>query len=1464
MNRINFKLLLVLLAGLFVTAGGFYLLRRFQLSRNAGSKLELARKRLDEGKVADATGLFAQYVALRPRDHEAYAEYSKLLLSRAMAPDATRNDVARAFNSLETAVRNNPDDDDLRLQLAEFQLKVGRGTDAREHLSALETRFAEPPPADSTESPADREARLRRVRFLKATTYLGAGETEEAAGIVAELVGYDLGNRQFREAAAEIQAESDAYVMLAAILRERMEAADDAQQVLQELVRRQGDDPKAWLAMTSWYREQGKLDEAAAALAEAIKLDPDAPECVFADFELALTARDLDRAEAIVRRAAELFPDEERCYRGLAAVLMQQGDVGDAEQVLLDGIERLPTRASLQLMLTDNLLQQNKLDEASQAIARIRELYGADSGPVGLLEARLQVAESRWSEAKLKLEQVRPQLLGNAELVRQVDLYLAQCHAQLDEFDAQLDVNRRILSDAPGLLAARAGAAQALVSAGKTAEALAEFEAIAAALPANQLPSIPQVWYPLLQLRLASQAGLPEAERDWSGVDSLLDSLAASRSIAPSQLALLRAESLIRRGEQQAARDLLDAAATAEADAPVWAAVATLALRDDGPDAAMAALARVPERLTDTPALMAVEARIAASRPADVARQALDDLEKRAAGLPSAEAAGVFATIAPIRLAAGDRSAAARLWQRAAEQAPNDLAIREAILEMAVGMEDLEQARSAAEAVAKITGRSSARSRVAEATVTLLQARLRLAELAKAGKPPGRDLPDDVLEILGRARNLLIEAEAERPGWGMVQALFADAELLRGNRTAAIDRLRRAVAAGPANPALVRRLVALLYAENRLEEAQQAMGLLGEDGIQGMERISAEVELRAGKLDEAVALAEQSVAGDAPGYADLLWLGQLLARSGKFERAGEVLERATTVAADEPETWLALFNFLATTGRGEAALVPLKRGVALMPEPRRQLTLAQGYQMLGQRETAADLLREAADRWPDDLDVTRAVAADQLSRGRRDEARKLLETILARDDDAGDVQSWARRSLAELEASQGSYRDLLRAIELLQMNRTAGGSLAPEDLSLEISLLASRPEPASWRRAIERLEELAKQKPLTAGERLTRVQLRERLGEWPAARDELVALVASPKAPPAYVALLIEKLLAHGEASSAKIWLRRLEKTAPNSPITVALEAKLAIAENERAKAVEFARRLMPDGDAAVEKPAQLAAVAQLMEDLGFPKAADRVFERYAALDVAGIQAWVEFLGRQGRSDEALDLLESKWDSFSLERAVGVAVQVLRSQIDEVAAAATAGRITPWIEKAKRQDPGSVVVRLLDAELRTLQNHPSAAEGIYRDLLADRNLKATEAAIVANNLAFHLAKPDSATEARKLIDTAIDQLGPLPDLLDTRGLVRLAQGDYAGAVADLREAILDSSATKYLHLASVELAAGNTEAARAALASARAAKLVASRLSQEDAARLEMLANELDPEQSSAAAAGGRSNAVQP
>jgi Tfp pilus assembly protein PilF len=116
-----------------------------------------------------------------------------------------------------------------------------------------------------------------------------------------------------------------------------------------------------------------------------------------------------------------------------------------------------------------------------------------------------------------------------------------------------------------------------------------------------------------------------------------------------------------------------------------------------------------------------------------------------------------------------------------------------------------------------------------------------------------------------------------------------------------------------------------------------------------------------------------------------------------------------------------------------------------------------------------------------------------------------------------------------------------------------------------------------------------------------------------------------------------------------------------------------------------------------------------------------------------------------------------------------------------------------------------------------------------------------QAAIVSNNLAFHLAEPKTAAEAKKLIDAAIDTIGPHPDLLDTRGLVRLALGENRDAVADLEQATLQPTDVKLLHLAYARLRNGDKSAARTALEQGRKKGLTSERLTVADRARLREL-----------------------
>lgn len=1443
MKRVNLTLLLTLTVAVVVAVVGIVVLRRFQILRNAGGLVPLARQRLEEGKAGEALQLFQRYVGLRPEDDAAFAEYASLLLRKTESPDVTRADLAKAYSVLEEAVRRNPQNDLLRARLAQFQLRVGRFADAREHLEVLRGRLA----ADAAEQPsaaeagADADANLATpasVALMLARSHLGVGDFERAAAIAGELIGFDVAARSFGAEPATV-AEADPYILLAAILNEEFEDNAAAARVLEELVKARPDDAQAWLAMSRWHRQQGDAGAAGKDLDRALELAPDDANVLFASLELLLESGDLARAEPLARRALASFPADDRGYRAVATICLQQRRADDAEQVLRDGIAAIPTRASLLLMLTDLQLQRNEIDEAERTLDRVQELFGKTNPAVGLFEARILIARQQWLQARQRLRELRPLVAGVEELTRQVDLYLGQCAEQLGEFDEQLAANQRVLSDSPTSLPAQIGAASALMSAGKADEALAGFEAIVASIPADRLPAIPQAWLPMLQLQVAAQARLPAEKRDWSKIDALLESLQQAPEVSALQMALLRADVLVRKSEFETAAAVLDKAAAANPASPQLAAArASLALRRQGPEAARGVLAALPADVGGDPAVLSVEAQVAVAEGREAADAAFARIEERARALPDEPAAKLLSQLAGLSLGFGDREAAERLWTEAAARQPDDTQSRSALFELALDSGDVARAEAAAAALGKVAGEDSPQGRVARAAVAIATVRRAL----QARQEPGGAMPElsaAERQKLDEARSLLVEAENGRAGWSRVQTLYAEVEGLKGDVTAAIDRLQRAVSLGATNPAVVRQLVSLLYATNRIDEARRALAALGPESP-GLERLSAEVEMRSGKFDQAVALAEKTVAADSKNADELLWFGQLLERSGKRDKALEIVERAVEAAPHRPETWLTLFSLQLAAGRRKAAEQTLDRSADKLGEPQRGLALAQGYEMLGRLDDAERFYREAVAAAPQDIAAQRRLAEFLLRTGRLRPARDVLDGIIAASADTTvdrSTQAWARRVVAELVAERGTFRAFQAALQTLQRNADARGQLGPEDLDLKARLLGSRPEPASWREGVETLNALAKIQSLSTGQKLQLAELRDRTGRWEECRNGLISIASSPNTPPAILVRLVEKLVDHGELSTAKTWLRRLQTAVPDAPMTLAIEAKYAIAAGDREAAVAAARKLMPAAAAATERQDDLRIIAQLYEELGFVKAADKVLGQLAEASTEGVVARAAFLGRQKRTAEALDLLESCWEKSPLERLMQVAVEVVRDSED----ATTAARIDPWFVKAIRQDPESVTLPLLLAEVRDLQGRGRDTETIYRDLLARERLDSIHMAIITNNLAFHLARPETAAEARKLIDAAIEELGPHPDLLDTRGMVELAAGDAQRALQDLREATLQPTATKLLHLACAQLQAGDAAAAARTLEDARKKQLRPTRLSTADRERLTAL-----------------------
>jgi tetratricopeptide (TPR) repeat protein len=132
-----------------------------------------------------------------------------------------------------------------------------------------------------------------------------------------------------------------------------------------------------------------------------------------------------------------------------------------------------------------------------------------------------------------------------------------------------------------------------------------------------------------------------------------------------------------------------------------------------------------------------------------------------------------------------------------------------------------------------------------------------------------------------------------------------------------------------------------------------------------------------------------------------------------------------------------------------------------------------------------------------------------------------------------------------------------------------------------------------------------------------------------------------------------------------------------------------------------------------------------------------------------------------------------------------------------------------------------------EAEMWEIQQKYDESRAAYEKLLTRDDVPAVMRAAANNNLAYLLAlsgqDPDRALEA---VNQAIEVIGPISDILDTRALVYLARGENDKAVEDMQLSIkVGPTPSKYFHLVWALLAAGKDDAARDAWKKAQEAGL---------------------------------------
>jgi tetratricopeptide (TPR) repeat protein len=1390
-RRLNGRFALIFFLTLIGLGVGGYFLHGYQVRRNASAFLRQAQQAEENGQLEKAAVIYDRYLNFLPRDADARVHYVLLVERLAKSRQARQ----RALFLLQEAYRKAPENPDVRRKLATVQVEFGRFSDARAHLDAL-----------LQDAPDDAELEQLRGRCGE-----GLGDYPDAVEFYERAVRHD-------------PSRVNSYIRLAYVLRVRLQQDKKADEVVRQMVAANPGSHEAHLARAKYVKEykRGELEEVRTDLAKNLdKMSPQSADVVLLAADLEAERKNLDAARTCLEEGLKHHPKEPRLYQALARVALLANNKEEAIRQLHRGLDQKSLEGHPEAVSTtiDLFLRAGDAAGAESLLGRL----GSDSVSKalrGFFEAQMRMREGKWHEARALLERSRTQLDRLPDMNKQANFFLAECYRHLGNPDARLLAARRANEIDPSWPPARREVAEALFALGRLDEAVKGYEV--------QITDNPSARLAAVRAYVARNLRLPAAERRWQAADLLLEGASAEMKES-SEWLILRASVSAWRGQPEEAIEVLEKALKKDPkQVDLWRARIGLELARRRLDKVITLLEEAGKALGDRFELDLLRFRyLLAADKKDEARKVLARLEEKADAQPEVDQLRLLGGVADSYLDLDDVRAAERVWVRLADKKPTELVYRLLLLNAALAEGDDAAAQRWVAQLRQIEGEDGALWRYGEGARLTFQAR-----------------PEDV-NVLNQARTLLAEAAKRRPSWAAVPLADGQLEEKSGNNETAMEQYQRAFDLGERSPELAFRLVRLLTEARRYGEAQAILRAMGDRVAQSSDLRRLAVFTTLLTPDERgpdLERARRTIPADSKDYRDHLLLGQILLVENKPAEAEKALRRAVELAPDKPDPRVSLVAFLAGAKRQKEALAEIADAEKRLPAAEAPLAVAAGYEALDQRDQAEKRYQAALTARPQDARVLRAVASFYLRKGDYAKAEPILHRLLAGEGKVPPAeQAWARRNLALAMAMSGDYGQSQKALALVEQNLKANPN-SPEDQRTKAAVLVG--QPGRRRDSIRTLESAFRRTPPTPQEQFLLGRLYEAERDWPKAREIYLELLRGKgRDNPAFLAYFLYTLLRNGEVEQAPPWLARLEKVEPEVPRTLELKARLLKAQGKNDEALDLLKKLAGAHD---KEPDVQRAVALLLDELNLGSAeAEARFRAYVRLrEAEHPEAELElarYLGQHNRLGEALDLCAHAWARCKPEWVAQVCAAILRFGHPGEADFA---RVEGWLKDALAKNRTSISLALSYADVLDLRGRYEEAEELYRAVLKNdpKNVFAH------NNLALLLAlRTTKGSEALALIDKALEQVGPMPGLLDTRATVYLALGDYVRATRDFEDALaLQSSAAGYFRLAKARLLAGDRSAAREALRKADNSGLKVSQLHPLERSDYQRLRDEIE------------------
>jgi tetratricopeptide (TPR) repeat protein len=1351
------------LIAVLLLSAGTRMLYTFQLRRTGRAALQLADRAEENGRLVDVAEWLQYYVHCFPEDGDARARYGATMAKLARSP----KERSEVLSLLEDILYRDPDRQELRRECIRLLMDAGRFGAAGYHVTVL---------LDA--APGDTDLEL-----LLGSCYESDKHSQKAIEV-------------YRNGILHSPTRIELYDRLARLLQE-FNRNREADEVINDLAAKNPLSARAHLTRAEYWRKTGRMEEAERDVAYArdqLGAGNDA-DVLWASAEIALAKGRKEDARHWFQLSLEREPKKGHlAYLRLADIDLELGKARAAEDCLRRGLKEFPDVPELRWSLAHLLIQSGNETEVNELIGELRRR----SFPVPFieyLEARMLVQKSQWAAACLKLEPLQTSAVKSRELIRLVHLQLGRCHAELGNADQQYTFYRRAWIEGDSSGEAELGIASALSAMRLFDEALAIYRLKAAQFPAAR--------YAAVRLLIRRNKLLPPGEHRWEEIDSLLCDV-AEQNEGSVDVGILRADVSAARGDYEKARTQLISLRDRRRTEPAcWTALAGLADRQGKSELILPLLAEAEKHLGRRIELHIAYARYWATYGGSRAPENLDRLAQDADKFNLSDQRRLRRTLAAAYEQVGAHGRAVEAWKQAAAQQPGAFDAHLALFELAFQSGDEAGMNKERAEIERAVGPDGTPARYAHACLLLWQ-----------GRNGNKQLQEE-------SRKLLAGVAKKRPGWSMVALRRAQLADLSERPAEAIGYFQQALELGEGNPAVAKRLVELLVASGRYIEADKVIRELPERAVRslGLQQLAAETSVRTNDIGRAMDLAREAVAADSQDYRRHLWLGSLLWAVNRPAEAEESFRKALALGAEMPETWVALVQHLARTGRKKEAETALDEAQKKLTEDEAPLALAQCHELLGHMDRARAAYEAILSRRPNDRSAQTAAVNFYLSTNQPRSAEPLLRELVTAQAELPESGRWARGLLALLLAASGDYHRSQEACALVGIRDitsapNAGEAESSEDLRLKAMVLAMQRGIRTTDAAIALLEASASRRPLSEADQLLLAKLYQRSGDWYKARTLLERLLAAHPGNPEYLVTAALGFTIHGEVGAAEHWLSKLETIEPQSFRTIELKARLLKARGKKAEAAAI---LLKRADADQADPVQIAAV---MESLGLVEAEQAYRKARAAGSSEILLRLAGYLSRQGRAGEALDTLERARSAAPLDEwvtAVAATVQSSKAGPDHIR------RVEKWIEEEMGKNPSNAVLLYCLAHVRIVQGRSREAELLFRRVL---NLNEKNIAAM-NNLAWLLAlTQESNPESLLWINKAVQAAGPQPSLLDTRGLVYLSLGRTGLAVADLKEAIdVEPTAVIYFHLARAQFAAGESDAARGSLRKAQIAGL---------------------------------------